>query len=549
MRFIVLLLLSLSLSTSSFHLKTFLENIISDGDFSQNQLNHALELNMLGAQKVALLQSRWGSKHWLQIAKNVAPIDAHYSWQLARFYAKKSNRQQQLFWHKKAIKLGSYHAIVAQANNLYFYVQQSPKLNVIEQQKNLLQAKLLLQQVDILKPEHYDSNRSLKKQDELLPIEDDELVYEQIDPVLKNYDILNQAIQISIRIAIKLEDTAWFNTLIKVIDVIKQDAIKRDFTVKNATLLHNSTQYSLALKHLEELMKLEENLNKYQVINKEKNSTPNNNIAIKPFEANKIESGPDCERTIRFYASDYDHLINIDNKLKKIFKQPFFSSSFCLLPTLFIAEQYVLCEHESSERIQCNVEVLNQGSILSQNAAHKESRREGYRGFVTRQGNANVNNSNLFIDDNDSQQVIEHELLHLIGFIDEYPLPVNHNACLQNNTIAIAKNIIVDNSTVYINDKDARQQLKAIIPWFSLIKPSTPIVHKTDKGYVLGTPEHYKQDVGLFLTNTCQYQKQNAFKAVFQPTKLEYFEELIPNVYKSDVLKHYQQFNMPRLTL
>ncbi len=247
-----------------------------------------------------------------------------------------------------------------------------------------------------------------------------------------------------------------------------------------------------------------------------------------------IERPNQCAYPIQFFAGDLRHLQNLNQKLNRINHQAFFSEHFCFLPPKYLAHQQMQCDHQATGRIDCKVEKPLQ--------KHREA---GFMGFVTNPGNANVNNGTLFIDDFDSAQVIEHELLHLIGYIDEYPLPKQHSACLQNDTVAIAKNIVVDNQSVFSGDMDARQQLKDVIPWFSLIKEQTPITHKTDKGYVLGTPKAYRQEVGVFLANTCQRQKQNAFKAVFQPTKLEYFEADLPTSYQHKTLSELEKFHMP----
>lgn len=251
---------------------------------------------------------------------------------------------------------------------------------------------------------------------------------------------------------------------------------------------------------------------------------------------NTHSNSENCPYDIQFFASDLDQLNDLFNRLEKVSNKPFFNKQMCFLIPQYVPKSKLNCLHNSASRINCDMGFLGEWNI---------DERVRYVGIVGNKGVANVNHGVVFIDDLDSDLVIEHELLHLLGFVDEYPLSKYHSACDDNDSIAIANNVTAFKKTLFTSEQQARRLVLPILPWYFAIKPSTPITHKTEKGFELGTPNTHSNEIGLFLANTCKNHKIKSFKSVKQVTQLEYYEELLPNVYQQILNVQSQKFMMP----
>ena len=135
-----------------------------------------------------------------------------------------------------------------------------------------------------------------------------------------------------------------------------------------------------------------------------------------------------------------------------------------------------------------------------------------------------------------------HEISHLLGFVDEYPLPTNHQNCLQYQKEIFANNIAVL-ARVYQGSKTViRQKVLSQLAWGAFIKNSTPILQRVKalsdvdnltkiEQWQLGTPTTYNQEVGLFLSESCDNTQLQAFKPLYKQTKLRYCEKTLPILY------------------
>lgn len=257
-----------------------------------------------------------------------------------------------------------------------------------------------------------------------------------------------------------------------------------------------------------------------------------------------MEQIQDCQYPIQFFATSIAQLSAIEHKLKRIADDPFFSEQFCLLTPRFIAQQKLLCNHAKTDRISCDDKLWADVDIDKQ---------VKYIGIVSAAGGANVNHGIVYVDQFDTQQVLEHELLHLIGFIDEYPLHRLNSVCTHTDTRAIGKNILLTKQTQFSSEQAARAQLLGLVPWAGQIKATTPLTHSSanSKHVILGTPKEFSDEVGLFIADTCNKQQQVTFKPVAPATQLQYFEEPLPVQYRynqlmsATALKSLTAFNMP----
>lgn len=252
---------------------------------------------------------------------------------------------------------------------------------------------------------------------------------------------------------------------------------------------------------------------------------------------------PKCESHIQFFASSLEQLSLVENTIKAIQQQPLFKQQFCFKTPRYIPSNMLNCQHDTKQAIQCDESIWQNVNIDPD---------VKYLAVVAPKGNANVNHGILYLDEFDSQQVIEHELLHLIGFIDEYPLPRRHSACdlkhWRDDQLAvepIAKNIVVTREHQIAQNEETRKSILKHIPWAHLIKPSTPLLHHTRHGWQFGTPDEFNQEVGLFSANTCNNHSNIAFKPLSSVSKLQYFEESLPYIYSDVQLNNESVFNMP----
>ncbi|WP_185962555.1 hypothetical protein [Thalassomonas sp. M1454] len=466
LRVVVIILLSLLLSTSSFSLLKSLDSFLSSAEYKlapehyTSQYLLGLSLGLDVAQYQHIREVEHGSKKWQKLATNLARNDADIAWQLSQYYKLKQQQRNYQYWFDKAAELGSVDALITNIEN---------KLAAQPQQKQYLEAKRALS--------------------ELLDSNDDALI-------------------LSTHLAIEFNDLEQLSHNIR---LLKSDRGK----------------------HLRQL------INRYRVLPSQYHlEQPANSLLSK---ANSSSSKAlSCDNKIQFFATSIPALSKLEQQIALLSVTPFYSQKFCFSTPRFISKAELKCSHSDEQRIQCDE------SIWQDKALEPDIK---YLGVLVEKGGANVNHGILYIDEQDSQQVVEHELMHLIGYVDEYPLHASHNVCLASNDEAIANNVIKVDKRYYNNETQARAILLAKLPWRNLIASDTPLttpvtMNNTTK-YKVGTPMSHKQKVGLFPTNTCNNHEALTFKPVSIATKLEYFEQSLPDTYQQLSFNAADKFNMP----
>lgn len=228
-----------------------------------------------------------------------------------------------------------------------------------------------------------------------------------------------------------------------------------------------------------------------------------------------------CETDVQLFASSLNGLRHAQ-QLMLDFKYHPLASYLCLRTPKYVPATSLNCQHEANEKISCNASVWFEHKNI-------ESR---YIGVVVEQGGANVDHGIMYIDEQDNIDVLVHELSHFIGFVDEYPLPVEHQKCQKVQQMPFAHNLVVLPKYYQGNRALIRSNIIAQLPWGPLIKNTTPILSKHKKGWELITPISYQAEIGVFNARTCDKQAAfHAFKPVADRTKLAYFELPLPAQY------------------
>lgn len=230
-----------------------------------------------------------------------------------------------------------------------------------------------------------------------------------------------------------------------------------------------------------------------------------------------------CLATIAPFATNLKNL----SALEKLITSPkiaLFQPYICFSPVKYISEVELDCYHDESEAIRCDESIWQHNEDLI-------SQKSRFLAVLVDKGGANVNSGILYIDSHDNEEVFIHELAHLLGFIDEYPLPKNHIRCLNVQNSMFSHNISVLPRFYQGTKNTVRKEILKQLPWKKYILDSTLLINKTAKGWELGTTGESENTVGVFIAETCNEKDFVAVKPLNQRTAMRYFEEDFPNFY------------------
>jgi hypothetical protein len=179
-------------------------------------------------------------------------------------------------------------------------------------------------------------------------------------------------------------------------------------------------------------------------------------------------------------------------------------------------------------------------------------------------GGANVHMGIVYSDRNDNVAVFSHEISHLLGFVDEYPLKKTHDICRGIQTKNFSHNIAVLKKYYQGTRKSVRFSIIKNIPWAESIQTSTPILQEevlgenNEKYWRLGTPKEFKDKVGVHISESCQKTMEDysfdsnlvgsgfsAFKPLSRRTQLRYFSSKFPKEYLTLLARKPKAYLMP----
>ena len=236
-----------------------------------------------------------------------------------------------------------------------------------------------------------------------------------------------------------------------------------------------------------------------------------------------------CGVDVQFFATNLAGFHH-GKKLIAQFQQHELSKKLCLQNPKYIPAHQVNCQHNKQDRITCKASIW----------ATRNDINSRYIGLIVEQGGANVDHGIMYIDQQDNLDVLVHELAHFIGFIDEYPLPEQHQKCAKNQIAPFSHNVVTLKKIHHGERAKIRKRILAQLPWGSLIKDSTPILSKIKstselkltESWVLNTPKFYQNELGVYNAHSCDKSPNvQAFKSHYTRTKLEYFELNFPQEY------------------
>ena len=237
-----------------------------------------------------------------------------------------------------------------------------------------------------------------------------------------------------------------------------------------------------------------------------------------------------CLTSIQLFATTLAHLLHIDKLLDKFYQEKSLSRYTCFPKPRYINVNMLRCHTKPKQAITCDETFFE--SIA-------ESTTSRHIGLMMGEGGANVHFGILYFDKNDDVNVFSHEISHLLGFVDEYPLNPKHQICQRIQRKPFAHNIAVIPSKYKGDRQTIREKIISNIAWGSLIADTTPILQKISNNDIsfwqLGTPDTYQHELGIFIADTCNKVEKtetslaqktsdvNAYKPLREHTHLQYF--------------------------
>jgi hypothetical protein len=261
-------------------------------------------------------------------------------------------------------------------------------------------------------------------------------------------------------------------------------------------------------------------------------------IINSPILETETETETECLSTITPFATNLDNLEYFD----KLISSPnlaLLKPYLCFSPVKYVSKVELDCQHSKNKAIQCDESIWQNKNGLNNNR---------FVAVLVDEGGANVNSGILYIDSHDTKEVLFHELTHLLGFIDEYPLPKNHFRCSAVQKLMFSHNIAILPRLYQGSRKVARQKILNQLPWAKYISSQTRLVSKTAEGWMLGTLDEAIDTVGAFIAESCSEKNFVAIRALKQRTSLRYFEEKFPALYLQMLVDNPNKFLMPHFT-
>jgi hypothetical protein len=298
--------------------------------------------------------------------------------------------------------------------------------------------------------------------------------------------------------------------------------------IRQVKTLLNSDVYKLASSS--KIASLLADIDRYSIIDQKADYT---NI--------QLLTSPNCISSLQLFATNIKHLKHIELLINRFRSQQPLAKYICLATPRYISLERLACTAKRHEAISCDE------AIWKSIAKRVDSR---HIGLMLKEGGANVHMGILYFDTKDNIDVFSHEISHLIGFVDEYPLIKTHDKCRSVQSKTFSHNIAVLKKYYQGDRKLVRSSILKNIPWAASIKMSTPILQEVLEGennesyWRLGTPIAFQNKVGVHIAESCEKSTKDnqvhsgrvglglsAFKPLSRSTQLRYFSSDFPKEY------------------
>ncbi|MGB0936947.1 MAG: hypothetical protein ACPGTQ_05790 [Colwellia sp.] len=504
---IILLALLFQVTSSSFSLSAHLNAIQPKTILSKSLLDYGIKNKNINLMKMALKNEVFGSEKWREILLKMANKDANSAYQLASFYKVKDENAKALLWYQQAARLKHHGASIESA--LLLLQQKGNSQEALQQAMSTLS----------LIPSLSEENKAI------------------VPPSIQ----LQKAI-IQIEIAITKGSTALLNRLLlRYADLLLNDEAGQ-------ALLKQLAHFNVAFFYQEEVQK--KLLSETNPPSKEKNTV------LLPFFSNmeqNIHGNKNCLADIQLFATSLQDLKATEQLIKQFKGNPL-SQSVCLLPVRYTPLPKLKCDKENlytrQRTLQCD-------ESYWKNLA--EQIKAKYIGIVVPQTSSFVHLGILYLKSGESVLGFSHEVSHLLGFVDEYPIPSKHQKCQNEQDQPFSLNVAVLAKNYRGKRDELRNKILKKIAWGSKIKKTTPILvqsfkpshngnKKGETYWQLGTPLIYQNEVGVFQSKTCDNSANKqigAFKPLSTATHLQYTSSRFPRLYSELLTQYEDTFQMP----
>jgi len=282
---------------------------------------------------------------------------------------------------------------------------------------------------------------------------------------------------------------------------------------------------------------------------------------LKGVEDIKVNlSSPSCISNLQLFATNLKHLKHLEQLIKTFKAQQPLAQYVCLSTPRYISIKRLDCIAKSQHTITCD-------ETLWRSVAEDVYSR--HIGLMLNEGKANVHFGILYFDANDNAEVFSHEVSHLLGFVDEYPLIKGHDKCQGIQSKPFSHNIAVLKKYYQGDKKELRAKILKNISWANSINANTPILQVIDTTpdmeniWLLGTPLEYKDQIGIYISESCQKSnsdnsdlpsrtksinqvtRYSAFKPLSRRTQLRYFANDFPKEYLTLIKENPSDYFMP----
>lgn len=349
--------------------------------------------------------------------------------------------------------------------------------------------------------------------------------------VLPDHELAVAALLLQITIAIELGD------VIRVKSLLKSELLRLYANAQTKRLLSD--------------------IDKYSVID------DRNVLATKAKININLDNSENCITSLQLFATNLSHLAHLEKLVKHFKEQQKLAKYICLPIPRYISIKSLDCIAQAQQAISCD-ELRWESLAKEINTRHI--------GLMLKEGGANVHLGILYFDVKDSADVFSHEVSHLLGFVDEYPLIKGHVKCQEVQQKTFAHNIAVLHRYYHGKQKEVRASILRNIPWAHRINASTPILQEVQTGsskqqhWRLGTPKKYKNQIGIHISESCQKSTAienpmdnsithittsnvelayTSFKPLSRHTQLRYFHDDFPEEYLSLLKSKPYDFLMP----